>query len=76
MADIQSAKATCLDQSDDRRDTGLGDTVARAIAWVQRKVGIHEGPVSDDCGCKERQATLNRIVPYSGGRGKALGNVR
>ena len=50
------------------KDQGLGDTIARATKatgldkFAQR---FAEGlNIPGGCGCKERQAYLNKVVPY------------
>jgi hypothetical protein len=50
------------------KDRGLGDTIARATKatgldkFVQQ---FAEGlNIPGGCGCKERQAYLNKVVPY------------
>ena len=40
------------------RSRGLGDTVAKAI---NKYTNVKP---SGDCGCKKRQARLNRMFPY------------
>ena len=50
------------------KDRGLGDTIAR----VTRATGIDRFTeqvakglnIPGGCGCKERQAYLNKVVPY------------
>jgi len=50
------------------KDQGLGDTIARATKAVgldkftqQFAEGLN---IPGGCGCKERQAYLNKVVPY------------
>lgn len=50
------------------KDRGLGDTIARATKAVgldkfaqQFAEGLN---IPGGCGCKERQAYLNKVVPY------------
>jgi hypothetical protein len=50
-----------------RRSRGLGDTV-RKIAdatGISAAAKLYERVTGKDCGCKQRQESLNRLVPYS-----------
>lgn len=43
------------------KDRGIGDTIARAIAWLT----LGRFKPTFRCGCARRRAWLNRVVPYS-----------
>ena len=44
------------------KSKGLGDTIAK----ITKVTGIKKvvEAITDDCGCDERQDTLNRVFPY------------
>ena len=73
MQDLKAGKAKEVKPQDvdgiaSMKDRGLGDTIAR----VTKATGLDkfagqfaEGlNIPGGCGCKERQAYLNKVVPY------------
>jgi len=53
------------DENIPKKSTGLGDTIAK-LAKVTGIDRLVKSVVGEDCGCKERQSTLNKIFPYRG----------
>lgn len=49
------------------RSRGLGDTVAKVarVSGIERAVKWLERATGKPCGCAERRALLNRLVPYA-----------
>lgn len=47
-------------------DRGLGDTVARLThaTGLDKLAHLYTQVTGKDCGCKGRQAELNRLIPY------------
>ena len=44
------------------KDRGLGDTIARIDKFAEQVAnGLN---IPGGCGCKKRQAYLNKVVPY------------
>ena len=53
-------------------DRGLGDTVARVLEATgvgPLAKAVIERATGKPCGCQERQAALNRLVPFGRGQG-------
>ena len=53
------------------KSEGLGDTIAKitsATKLDKLAESIAEAVGAEDCGCKKRQAKLNQMFPYNGGR--------
>ena len=50
------------------RSRGLGDTVAKVtrVTGIEKAVKVVTQAVGvKDCGCSQRQETLNRVFPYN-----------
>ena len=50
-----------------KKSKGLGDTVAKITkaTGIKKIVETVSKVVDKDCGCSERQETLNRLFPYN-----------
>lgn len=50
------------------RSKGLGDTIAKVtrVTGIEKAVKVVTQAVGvKDCGCSQRQETLNRVFPYN-----------
>lgn len=50
------------------RSRGLGDTIAKVtrVTGIEKAVKVVTQAVGvKDCGCSQRQETLNRVFPYN-----------
>ena len=47
----------------DKKSKGLGDTVEKITEATGIKKAVHS-LFGDDCGCDERKAKLNKLLPY------------
>ena len=52
---------------ENKKSKGLGDTVAKITkaTGIKKVVDTVAKATGKDCGCGERQATLNRLFPYN-----------
>ena len=48
------------------KSRGLGDTIAKItkVMGIKKVVDIVNNALGRECGCKERQSKLNKLVPY------------
>ena len=48
------------------KSRGLGDTVAKItkVTGIKKVVDTVNNAMGRECGCKERQSKLNKLVPY------------
>ena len=56
-----------LNYMEQNKSKGLGDTVAKITkaTGIKKVVDTVSKTVKKDCGCGERQDTLNRLFPYN-----------
>ena len=52
-----------------KRMRGLGDLVQRVFRAVGIEVAFKKVTKNRECGCKQRQEFLNRVVPFGKGEG-------
>ena len=50
-----------------KKSKGLGDTVAKITkaTGIKKVVDTVSKAINKDCGCEQRQETLNRLFPYN-----------
>ena len=56
-----------LNYMEKNKSKGLGDTVAKftKVTGIKKVVDTVNKVTGRDCGCSERQNTLNRLFPYN-----------
>ena len=52
---------------ENKKSKGLGDTVAKITkaTGIKKVVDTVSKAINKDCGCEQRQETLNRLFPYN-----------
>jgi hypothetical protein len=57
----------CMENKEQEKSKGLGDTIAKITeaTGIKKVVETVAKATGKDCGCGQRQDTLNRLFPYN-----------